>query len=185
MSNKCYCVKSTIFPSDTQLSRDMKRHKMELLKYLKFVLKYSNCLSEYIQLHSTTGCMFPICLCHRSEQKVHYTIQAPPVSMQCLFSAVSDYSRTITWLGSGVVLPKQVSLHPDRAVAEATSSAIILYIASLLHWGSGRNRLWARCQKHTAKWSIAKHCSQSPLYCKGMWHKLLFSVGWSLNFQDW
>lgn len=29
-------------------------------------------------------------LCHSTEQKIYYTIWAAPVSMQCLFSAVSD-----------------------------------------------------------------------------------------------
>lgn len=78
--------------------------------------------------------MLTICLCHGTEQKVNYTVQAPPVSMQWLFSAVRDYECTITWFGSGVDLPKEVSLRPDLAVAEATSSTIVLYIASLLHW---------------------------------------------------
>ena len=92
--------------------------------------------------------MFATCLCHRTEQKVNYTVSAPPVIMQRLFSAVRDYERTITWSGSGVDVPKEVSLRPDLAVAEATSSTVVLYIASLLHWWKPA---LGSLSKHTAK----------------------------------
>lgn len=48
-------------------------------------------------------------------------------------------------------------------------------VYSIAYWGSGRKRLWARCQKHTGKWCTAKRCYKSQLRCRdcGIYNSLM------------
>lgn len=108
---------------------------------------------------------------HRTENILYYMSRtcehAVPV-LCCQWLIVYHY---IAWLWCG---PTQISLRPVLAVAEATSSAIELYIASLTEVLVKTGSMLA-VKKHTRKWSAKRHDSKSSLYL--YWHRLQFKGG--------